>query len=142
MNEIADRAETCCSRLSPLICRRHRIAFIGGYDLHVVTEALHERGQNLFRHDDTLPVGDINLNAERLTGILVNDMYHTRFGHLNYRHWLALRKVDGVWYAFDSNLHGPMPFEDGNQVRFYLEYIFARPYGRIYLVRRQLQLGN
>lgn len=140
LNEIAERDETCCSQLLSYIFRRHRTVLIGGYDLYVVTEALHGKGKNLSRQDYPLLVENINLNEESLMGILVSDIYRTQCGHCNYTHWIALRNVDGAWYNFDSKLAAPQRFANGDAVHDFLEDVNGHPYSRVYLVRNQFQL--
>jgi len=58
---------------------------------------------------------DLTDSADTLTDIILNKSVTKLGGLWRSRHWLALHKINGVWYNLDSDLACPFPFEKGDE---------------------------
>ncbi|KAK7275969.1 hypothetical protein RIF29_17097 [Crotalaria pallida] len=123
-----------------VLFKPHHNVLTGNYDINVLIAALEEKGKSVIWHDRRNGASSIDLDASQdvLMGIVVN-VYVRRFaGIWKSRHWIALRKVDGVWYNLDSDLHAPQPFQDMQKVREFLDCTISNG-GEVFLVMNQKQ---
>lgn len=123
-----------------IVFKPHHNALTGNYDINVLIAALEERGKGVVWHDRRYGASSIDLNApeETLMGIVLNVPVKRIFGFWKSRHWVALRKVDGIWYNLDSDFASPEPFKDTNEVWVYLDSIIAHG-GEVLLVMNEKQ---
>ncbi|OIW16516.1 hypothetical protein TanjilG_32187 [Lupinus angustifolius] len=122
------------------IFKPHHNALTGNYDVNVLIAALEDRGKSVIWHDRRNGVSSIDLDAPQdvLMGIVLNVPVRRFAGIWKSRHWIALRKIDGVWYNLDSDLHAPQPFQDIQKVREFLGSTIGHG-GEILLVMNQKQ---
>ncbi|KAK7321340.1 hypothetical protein VNO77_31891 [Canavalia gladiata] len=121
-----------------ILFKPHHNAFTGNYDINVLIAALEEKGKSVVWHDRRNGVSSIDLDAPEdvLMGIVIN-VSVTRFaGIWRSRHWLTLRKIDGVWYNLDSDLSAPQSFLDTHKVREFLDFTMAHG-GEVLLVMNE-----
>ncbi|KAJ0020932.1 hypothetical protein Pint_32581 [Pistacia integerrima] len=105
----------------------HHNALTGNYDINVLIAALEGRGKSVVWHDRRNEASSIDLDdsGNNLMGIVIN-IPVTRYGGLwKSRHWVTLRKIDGVWYNLDSDFKAPYCFKDSEEVREFLGYIIG-----------------
>lgn len=108
-----------------VLFKPHHNAMTGNYDINVLIAALEGKGLNVVWHDRRNGASLINLDAsnDTLMGIVLN-MSVRKFGGLwKSRHWVTLKKIDGVWHNLDSDLLAPETFRDTDEVRAFLDYI-------------------
>ncbi|CAJ1970622.1 unnamed protein product [Sphenostylis stenocarpa] len=131
LNEISERLaveDSNSESWTPLsvLFKPHYNALTGNYDINVLIAALEEKGKCLMWHDRRRGASCIDLDAPVLMGIVIN-VSVARFGGMwRSRHWIALRKIDGVWYNLDSDLAAPQPFLDAHKVRQFLDSTLSR----------------
>lgn len=104
-------------------------------DYTVALSALREKvGRDPYRidHGKKLLINDFDPSFEHLIGIVLNVVAKKFFWKV--RHWVALRKIDGVWYKFDSDHSSPIPFINTSAVHSYLVSVHSKS-GEIILVR-------
>ncbi|KDP46525.1 hypothetical protein JCGZ_08497 [Jatropha curcas] len=117
-----------------IVFKPHHNSFTGNYDINVLIAALEERGKTVVWHDRRNGASSIELdNDNDLFGIILNVQVRRYAGFWKSRHWVALRKIGGVWYNLDSDLSEPMAFQDADDFRGFLDYII-RQGGEILLV--------
>ncbi|XVE79448.1 hypothetical protein DITRI_Ditri14bG0059700 [Diplodiscus trichospermus] len=117
-----------------LVFKPHHNSVTGNYDINVLIAALEGKGKTVIWHDRRNGASIIDLNDAMLMGIVVNVPVRRYAGLWKSRHWVALRKIDGVWYNLDSDLQAPQCFKDCAEVREFLEYIIAHD-GQVLLVK-------
>ncbi|KAJ8452668.1 hypothetical protein Cgig2_005004 [Carnegiea gigantea] len=123
-----------------VVFKPHHNLITGNYDVNVLIAALERKGKNVVWHDRRNGASSIDLEgSERgLMGIVVNIPVR-RFGGLwKGRHWVAMRKIDGVWYNLDSDLKAPKPFNHVSDVRVFLDSVILEG-GEILLVMNDKQ---
>lgn len=120
----------------------HHNTLTGNYDINVLIMALEEKEKSVVWHDRRNGVTSIDLDAPEdvLMGIVINISVKRFAGIWKGRHWIALRKIDGVWYNLDSDLSAPQPFHDTDKVRESLDFAIAQG-GEVLLVMNQKQLS-
>ncbi|XP_061358043.1 josephin-like protein [Gastrolobium bilobum] len=120
------------------IFKPHHNVFTGNYDANVLMAALEEKRKNVIWHDRRKESRSIDLDAPEdvLMGMVINVSVKKVAGIWSVRHWIALRKIDGVWYNLDSNLRAPEPFQGTDQVRIFLDHTIRHD-GEIFLVRNE-----
>lgn len=118
-----------------MIFKPHHNVLTGNYDINVLIAALEEKGKSVVWHDRRNGASSIDVDASEdvLMGIVVNVPVKRFAGIWRSRHWVALRKVGGVWYNLDSDLSAPQPFVDANKVREFLDFTLAHG-GEVLLV--------
>lgn len=118
----------------------HHNTLTGNYDINVLIMALEEKGKSVAWHDRRNGVTSIDLDAPEdvLMGIVINISVRRFAGIWKSRHWIALRKIDGVWYNLDSDLVSPQAFHDTDRVREFLDNAIAQG-GEVLLVMNQKQ---
>ncbi|KAI9117851.1 hypothetical protein K1719_011266 [Acacia pycnantha] len=95
-----------------IVFKPHHNVLTGNYDVNVLIAALGERGKSVVWHD------------------------HQDFGFWKSRHWVALRRIDGIWYNLDSDLASPEPFKDADELWGYLDSVIAHG-GEVLLVMNE-----
>ena len=110
-----------------VVFKPHHNALTGNYDINVLIAALEEKGKRVIWHDRRSGVSSINLDEseDKLMGIVLNIPVRKYGGLWRGRHWVALRKIEGVWYDLDSDLAAPHTFKDTEEVREYLDAIIG-----------------
>lgn len=145
LNEIAEKLvleEPNNETWTPLsvLFKPHHNALTGNYDINVLIAALEDKGKNVVWHDRRNGASSIDLDGpeDALMGILLNVPVRMFAGLWKSRHWVSLRKIDGVWYNLDSDLVAPQAFEDTEKVREFLDYIIGHG-GEVLLVMNNKQ---
>lgn len=87
----------------------HRWPVLGNYDINVLVLALQQRGYEVRWWDRRKSIEQLRSSAELDTslGLVLNER-RALLGFIPSRHWLAVRRVDGVWYDLDSRLRAPV----------------------------------
>ncbi|MED6158942.1 hypothetical protein PIB30_037670 [Stylosanthes scabra] len=118
-----------------VVFKPHHNSLTGNYDINVLISALEEKGKTVVWHDRRNAASSIDLDAPEdvLMGIVINVSVRRFAGIWKSRHWIALRKINGVWYNLDSDLAAPQPFQDANQVREFLDFTIGHG-GEVLLV--------
>ncbi|XP_059626506.1 josephin-like protein [Cornus florida] len=110
-----------------VIFKPHHNALTGNYDINVLIAALEGKGKRVVWHDRRNGGSGIDLDGsdDKLMGIVLNIRVRKYGGMWRSRHWVALRRIDGVWYNLDSDFTGPYAFKDTEEVREFLDYIIS-----------------
>lgn len=100
-----------------VVWKPHHNVLTGNYDINVLFAALEGKGKSVVWYDRRNGASSMDLtdSADSLTGIILNKPVRKLRGLWRSRHWLALRKINGVWYNLDSDLACPLPFEKGDE---------------------------
>ncbi|GAB4824505.1 hypothetical protein Ancab_007381 [Ancistrocladus abbreviatus] len=108
-----------------IVSKPHHNRLTGNYDVNVLIAALETKGKSLTWHDRRNGTSTIDLGGEEsaLMGIVLNVSVRRFGGFWKGRHWIALRKINGVWCNLDSDLRGPQPFKDAEEVREFLDSV-------------------
>lgn len=138
LNEIAEKLivdETSKETWRPLsvVFKPHHNAITGNYDINVLISALEGEGKSVIWHDRRNGASSIDLDGPALMGIVLNVTVRRYAGIWRSRHWVTLRRIEGVWYNLDSDLVVPQPFNDTEEINKYLDYIIGHG-GEIFLV--------
>lgn len=106
-----------------VIFKPHHNALTGNYDINVLIAALEERGKSVIWHDRRCGASSIDLDEpeDKLFGIVLNVPVRRYGGLWRSRHWIALRRVERVWYNLDSDLSAPYPFKNTEEIRGFLD---------------------
>lgn len=112
----------------------------GNYDINVLIAALEEKGKSVVWHDHRKGASSIDVDAPEdvLMGVVINVALKRFAGIWRSRHWIALRKIDGVWYNLDSDLAAPQPFLDTDKVREFLDSTLVHG-GEVLIVMNEKQ---
>ncbi|XAR60712.1 Ubiquitinyl hydrolase 1 [Bertholletia excelsa] len=123
-----------------IIFKPHHNAITGNYDINVLIAALEEKSQSVIWHDKRNGASSINLDEpeDNLLGIVVNIPVRKYVGLWKGRHWVALRRINRVWYNLDSDLAVPYSFENTEEVREYLDAVIGNG-AEVLLVRNAKQ---
>ncbi|KAF8111229.1 hypothetical protein N665_0076s0216 [Sinapis alba] len=105
--------------LSLLFIKPHHNTLTGNYDVNVMIAALEGKGKSVVWHDQRRA---IDLDADELMGIVLNVPVRRYGGLWRSRHWVVIRKINGVWYNLDSDLLVPQRFNDEDEVRVFLDH--------------------
>ncbi|GLJ31232.1 hypothetical protein SUGI_0626290 [Cryptomeria japonica] len=109
-----------------VVWKPHHNALTGNYDINVLFAALESKGKEVVWYDRRNTASSMDLN-QSLIGIVLNKQVRKLGGLWRSRHWIALRKIDGVWHNLDSDLPAPLAFENGDEeLRDYLDQILAQ----------------
>ncbi|KAK8641414.1 hypothetical protein V6N13_010820 [Hibiscus sabdariffa] len=117
------------------VFKPHHNSLTGNYDINVLIAALEERGKTVIWHDGRNGASSIDLDDVVLMGIVVNVPVKQYAGLWKSRHWIAVKKIDGVWYNLDSDLQAPRCFMDSGEVREFLDLIMSHD-GQVLLVKK------
>lgn len=137
MNAIAEKLQlddpnqTSWTPLS-VVFKSHHNVLTGNYDINVLIAALEGRGKNVVWHDRRCGAAMINLD-NKLFGIVVNVPVRRYGGLWKGRHWIALRRVDNIWYNLDSDFSEPYEFKNSEEIRDFLDGVISSK-GEILLV--------
>ncbi|KAK7300968.1 hypothetical protein RJT34_11822 [Clitoria ternatea] len=119
-----------------ILFKPHHNALTGNYDINVLIAALEEKGKSVVWHDRRNGASSIDLDAHVLMGIVIN-VSVKRFGGIwRSRHWITLRKIEGVWFNLDSDLTAPQPFNGTDKLTEFLDFTLARG-GEVLLVMNE-----
>lgn len=123
-----------------ILFKPHHNVLTGNYDINVLIEALKEKGKRVIWHDRRNGASSIDLDAPQdvFMGIVINVSVRRFTGIWKSRHWIALRKIDGVWYNLDSDLPAPQPFQDTHKLREFLDFTIGHG-GEVLLVMNEKQ---
>lgn len=118
-----------------LLFKPHHNALTGNYDVNVLIAALEGEGKRVAWHDHRGGAAAIGLEDPdgKLMGLVLNVPVRRYAGLWRSRHWVAVRKVEGVWYNLDSDLDGPFAFQRLEEVREFLDHVMANG-GEVLLV--------
>ncbi|KAK4419717.1 AUGMIN subunit [Sesamum alatum] len=110
-----------------VIFKPHHNALTGNYDINVLIAALEERGKSVIWHDRRCGASSIDLDGpeDKLFGIVLNVPVRRYGGLWRSRHWIALRRVERVWYNLDSDLSAPYPFKNTEEIREFLDGVIS-----------------
>ncbi|KAF8394937.1 hypothetical protein HHK36_018876 [Tetracentron sinense] len=109
------------------IFKPHHNSFTGNYDINVLIAAVEGKGKRVVWHDRRNAASSIDLNGSQdtLMGIVLN-IPVKRFGGIwKSRHWVALRRIERVWYNLDSDLIAPQSFKNTQELTNFLDYIIG-----------------
>lgn len=127
LNSIAEKLvaddpnkETWTTPLSFLL-KPHHNTLTGNYDVNVMIAALEGKGKSVAWHDKRHGASSIDLGADNLMGVVLNVPVKRYGGLWRSRHWVVMRKINGVWYNLDSDLVVPRPFKGEDEVRGFLD---------------------
>lgn len=136
LDSIADAlstAEAGSSVPNPLslVFKPHRNAVTGNYDANVLISALNSREKDVVWFDRRKGIDDLlskiaEYGDDRLLGMIVNFSTKKLLGMWQGRHWVAVRKVQGLWYNLDSDRVAPICLGNGeNDLRDYLNFVIS-----------------
>ncbi|XP_068667590.1 josephin-like protein [Aristolochia californica] len=127
---------------SPLsvVFKHHHNTLTGNYDVNVLIGALEGKGKKVVWHDRRNGAASIDLDQseETLVGIMLNVPVRKFGGLWRSRHWVALRKISGLWYNLDSDLGTPKTFANVREVKEFLDDVTSQG-GEILLVLEDKQ---
>lgn len=111
-----------------LIFKPHHNTLTGNYDINVLIAALEGNGKKVVWHDHHNMASsiDLSLSEEDLIGIILNITVSKYGGLWRSRHWVALKRIDGLWYNLDSDLDGPKPLKNEEEVKEFLDDIISQ----------------
>ncbi|OVA17654.1 FAS1 domain [Macleaya cordata] len=109
------------------IFKPHHNAITGNYDINVLISALEQKGKTVVWHDRRNGASSIDLNRSEdiLMGIVLNIPVRKFGGLWKSRHWVALRRIEGIWYNLDSDFKSPQPFKGADEVKEFLDFIIS-----------------
>ncbi|PIN06494.1 putative protein, contains Josephin domain [Handroanthus impetiginosus] len=118
-----------------VVFKPHHNALTGNYDINVLIAALEERGKKVTWHDRRCGSSSIDLEGQedKLFGIVLNVPVRRYGGLWRSRHWIALRRIDQVWYNLDSDISAPYPFKNTEEIREFLDGVISNG-GEVLLV--------
>eukprot|EP01018_Ginkgo_biloba_P010808 Gb_06022 [translate_table: standard] len=119
-----------------VVWQPHHNVLTGNYDINVLFAALEGKGKRVVWYDRRNGASSMDLtdSTKTFTGIILNKPVRKFGGLWKSRHWIALRKVDGIWYNLDSDLARPLAFEHGDgELKEFLDQSLAQG-GEVLLV--------
>lgn len=128
--DLQDPNQTSWTPLS-VVFKSHHNVVTGNYDVNVLIAALEERGKTVVWHDRRC--GAFTIGLDKLFGVVVNVPVRRYGGLWKGRHWIALRRVDNVWYNLDSDFSSPHQFKNTEEITEYLDAVILTG-GEILLV--------
>lgn len=110
-----------------LLFKPHHNALTGNYDINVLIAALEGEGKRVAWQDHRSGAATIDLedSGDKLMGLVLNVPVRRYAGLWRSRHWVTVRKVEGVWYNLDSDLAEPYAFQHIEEVREFLDQVMA-----------------
>lgn len=110
-----------------VVFKSHHNVLTGNYDINVLIAAVEERGKRVVWHDRRCGASSIDLNGldDTLFGIVLNVPVRRYAGLWKGRHWIALRRIDKVWYNLDSDLSAPYPFKNTEEITEFLDGVIS-----------------
>ncbi|CAA7038063.1 unnamed protein product [Microthlaspi erraticum] len=79
------------------LLKPHHNTLTGNYDVNVMIAALEGKGKSVGWHDKRNGASSIDLDSDTLMGIVLNIPVKRYGGLWRGRHWVVMRKIDGVW---------------------------------------------
>ncbi|KAK6141770.1 hypothetical protein DH2020_024487 [Rehmannia glutinosa] len=133
--DLEDPNKTTRTPLSVIFKPHHNI-LTGNYDINVLIAALEERGKTVIWHDRRSGASSIDLDEpeDKFFGIVLNVPVRRYGGLWRSKHWIALRRVERVWYNLDSDLYTPYPFKNTEEIREFLDSVISTG-GEVLLVK-------
>merc|ERR1719242_440915 len=118
--DVADM-DAICTQLAPdKLINPHRSLFgTGNYDANVLMAALDRKGVDV-QWFDSRKAAELSLEPSFLSpkkqsaeflGFVVNNG-QKRMMVFNRRHWLTIKRIDGVWFNLDSKMKCPQRLEE------------------------------
>ncbi|PWA45057.1 Machado-Joseph disease protein MJD [Artemisia annua] len=106
-----------------VIFKPHHNSFTGNYDINVLISAVEGKGKRVVWHDRRNKASSINLDEpeSKLMGIVLNIPVKRYGGIWKGRHWVSLRRINGVWYNLDSDFSSPYTYESTEDLRVFLD---------------------
>ncbi|PKI66457.1 josephin-like protein [Punica granatum] len=120
-----------------VLFKPHHNTLTGNYDINVLISALESKGKSVVWHDRRYGASSIGLDHERLMGIVLNVPVRRYAGLWRTRHWITVRKIDGVWYNLDSDLRSPQAFENAEEAKSFLDHAIGSG-GEVLLVMNDI----
>lgn len=111
-----------------VVFKSHHNVLTGNYDINVLIAALEERGKRIIWHDRRYGASSIDLEGledNKLFGIVLNVPVRRYGGLWRSRHWIALRRVEKVWYNLDSDFFAPYPFKNTEEITEFLDGVIS-----------------
>lgn len=110
-----------------VIFKPHHNSLTGNYDINVLIAALEGKGKRVVWHDRRNGASSIDLDESegKLFGIVLNIPEKKYGGLWRSRHWVAMRRIEGVWYNLDSDFDAPYSFKDTEVVRESLDRVIS-----------------
>ncbi|KAD3336468.1 hypothetical protein E3N88_31987 [Mikania micrantha] len=107
-----------------VIFKPHHNSLTGNYDVNVLVVAVEGKGKKVIWHDRRNKASSIDLDESegKLTGIVLNVPVKRYGGIWRSRHWVSLRKINGVWYNLDSDFASPYAFKSIDELRDFLDF--------------------
>lgn len=89
----------------------------------MLISAVEGKGKRVVWHDRRNKASSINLDEpeSKLMGIVLNIPVKRYGGIWKGRHWVSLRRINGVWYNLDSDFSSPYPYESTEDLRLFLD---------------------
>ncbi|KAF6160446.1 hypothetical protein GIB67_019215 [Kingdonia uniflora] len=94
--------------------------------INVLIAAVEGKGKEVVWHDRRNGADTIGLDDGSdvmLMGIVLNIPVKKFVGIWRGRHWVTLRRIEGVWYNLDSDLVDPYSFKDTREVKDFIDYV-------------------
>nr|XP_043610237.1 josephin-like protein [Erigeron canadensis] len=106
-----------------VIFKPHHNSLTGNYDINVLISAVEGKGKRVVWHDRRNKAASIDLdeNEGKLMGIVLNVPVKRYAGIWKGRHWVSLRRINGVWYNLDSDFASPYSFGSIEEFRDFLD---------------------
>lgn len=104
---------------------------LGNYDVNVIGEALKREGLAISwwdKRNDFATCEDL----DDCHSLIVN----RKAGFMSTRHWLCLRKLEGVWWNLDSRLGQPVAFTCRQELDAYITRALKEKDGECLFVKR------
>eukprot|EP01083_Nonionella_stella_P025580 70428_1 len=119
--------DNICQRLAPdkLINPHKSIFQTGNYDANVLMMALEEQGLDVQWFDSRKAPSDLQLIDSFLCpkdkycefkGFILN-LPQKKMIIFNRRHWLTIKRIDNVWYNFDSRKEQPEEYKTDKEIQ-------------------------
>lgn len=106
-----------------IVFKPHHNSLTGNYDINVLISAVEGKGKKVIWHDRRNKASSINLDdsESKLMGIVLNVSVKKYAGMWNSRHWISIRRINGVWYNLDSDFSSPNSFGSTEELREFLD---------------------
>ncbi|XP_047143548.1 josephin-2 isoform X2 [Hydra vulgaris] len=134
-----NKLDKLCLQLDPsVLMNQHRSMFgTGNYDINVIMVFLNDQGYDVIWFDKRKTLNEINI--DEIVGFLVNTLSSYKvFGRsINlflFKHWYAIRSLNGIYFNLDSKLQSPMKIGDRDSVLKYLNEIINEGHNELLIV--------
>ncbi|KAH7435725.1 hypothetical protein KP509_06G077100 [Ceratopteris richardii] len=108
--------------LHSYLVNSHYNILTGNYDANVLMKVLHTRGAEISFCNASVGANAIDLDDPKLIGFILNFQVR-RFGLYTGRHWIAIRKIQNIWYNLDSEIPGPLSIGGNEQLRVFMSQL-------------------